>query len=196
MREQLCTLLALHAGQTIDQALAVKMVHELFPDRTFEPAQFAEQQYRGLIFRVERFRDIEDEIRPLHEAHWLETEGHRHGFTMKPDCEAFKASEQAGRLIQFTARSGGKLVGSIRMYLFTSLHTGTLAAREDTFFMLPEHRQGFCAIRFWQFMERCLAAAGVKEITTDSKVINQVGRLNEYLGYTHVANVFHKLLGE
>ena len=43
-------------------------------------------------------------------------------------------------------------------------------------------------------MECALQQIGVLEITTDSKLVNQVGRLNEYLGYKHVANQFHKYL--
>lgn len=194
MREQLCLLLARFAGQTISYELAVEIVRELFPDQTNDPANFTAQDYKGLTFRVERFADIEAEIHALHLAHWQETEAHRHEIAMLPDYEAFKDDERAGRLIQLTARDGDRLVGNIRMYLYTSRHTQTLAAKEDTFYMLPSRRNGFAAIRFWQYMEACLKTMGVQEITTDSKVVNQVGRLNEYLGYSHIANVFHKYL--
>lgn len=37
MRKQLCNLLALHAGQTITQALAVEIVGKLFPDEDETP---------------------------------------------------------------------------------------------------------------------------------------------------------------
>lgn len=186
-------------GEIITPELAAWLEDNAFErfDLSHDPAKFGKREYRGLTFQVERFRDIEPEIHPLHQQHWSETEAHRHGIAMNPDYEAFKASERAGQLIQFTAREGtGQLVGNIRMYLYTSLHTQTLAAREDTFYIVPAHRQGFTAIRFWQFMEDCLAAIGVREITTDSKVVNNVGRLNEYLGYKHVANQYHRFLGE
>ncbi len=186
-------------GEVITPELAAWLEDNAFDrfDLSHDPVKFGQKEYRGLTFRVERFRDIEAEIHPLHQQHWQETEAHRHGIAMNPNYEAFKTSERAGQLIQFTARdAAGQLVGNIRMYLFSNLHTQTLAAKEDTFFVTPTHRHGFTAIRFWQFMEDCLAAIGVREITTDSKVINQVGRLNEYLGYTHIAQVFHKRLGE
>jgi hypothetical protein len=194
MREQLCNLLARYAGQTISHELAVEIVRALFPDQTNEPSNFSPQAYKGLTFQVERFADIETEMHVLHRAHWQETEAHRHAITMLPDYEAFKEDERVGKLIQLTARDGDQLVGNIRMYLYTSRHTQTLAAKEDTFYLLPSHRSGFAAIRFWQYMEGCLKSMGVQEITTDSKVVNQVGRLNEYLGYSHIANVFHKYL--
>lgn len=186
-------------GQVITPELAAWLEANAFEhfDLSHEPAKFGKVDYCGLTFQVERFRDIEAEIEPLHAAHWLETEKHRHGIAMKPDVEAFKADERAGRLIQFTARDGaGQLVGNIRMYLYTSRHTQESESKEDTFFLLPAYRIGFAAIRFWQFMESSVLAIGVRDVYTDSKLINQVGRLNEYLGYTHVANVFHKRLGE
>lgn len=194
MREQLCLLLARFAGQTISYELAVEIVRELFPEQAYDPANFIPQYYKGLTFRVERFSDIEAEIHALHLAHWQETEAHRHEVAMHPDYEAFKEDERSGKLVQLTARDGDLLVGNIRMYLYTSRHTQTLAAKEDTFYLLPGHRKGFAAIRFWQYMEACLKSIGVQEITTDSKVVNQVGRLNKYLGYSHIANVFHKYI--
>ncbi|MCY1165187.1 hypothetical protein D9M73_50870 [compost metagenome] len=186
-------------GEVITPELAAWLEANAFDrlDLSFDPAIFGSALYRGLLFRVERIRDIEKEIHPLHELHWQETEKHRHGLQMQPNYAGFKASEMAGRLLQFTARDAdGALVGNIRMKLYTSEHTQRLVAQEDTFYLMPAARKGFTAIRFWQFMEQAVEAIGVGEIYTDSKVANQVGRLNEYLGYTHVANVYHKFLGE
>mgnify|MGYP002720381048 FL=1 len=173
-------------GEVLTPELAAWLEAHAFDhyDRSYAPAQFAPKTYRGLTFQVERFADVESEIHGLHEEHYRETEGHRHGLTMNPNYEAFKASERAGGLIQFTARCDGVLVGNIRMYVYRSLHTQTLAAKEDTFFLKPAHRQGFAAIRFWQYMECALQQIGVLEITTDSKQVNQVGRLNDCLLYT------------
>jgi len=191
--------LASKLGETVTPEICAWLEAHAFDhyDRSIDISQFAPQVYRGLIFGVERIADIEDEIHPLHQAHWLETEKHRNGSAMLPDYEAFKADELAGRLVQFTARTAaGALVGNIRMYLYRSRHDQQLECKEDTFFLLPEHRQGFTAIRFWQYMETCMQALGVLDIYTDSKVVNQVHRLNQYLGYAHIANVFHKRLGE
>jgi hypothetical protein len=164
---------------------------------------------------VESFRAIRDELHPLHVEHWNTTEKARHSLGLKPDYDGFAAAEMQGRLLQFTARRNGDLVGNIRMYLYTSTHDGTLVAKEDTFFMRPAVRRGFAAIRFWQYMERCVTGGlGVRQIRTDSKVDldaareaaervpqleaelarrRDVGRLNEYLGYTHVSNGYMKV---
>lgn len=186
-------------GEVITPELAAWLEANAFDraDLSHDPLSFPAHSYRGLTFRVERVRDLGDELHALHQAHWAETEGYRHGLQMDPDYQGFADAERLGGLLQFTARDdAGRLVGNIRMYLFKSMHTRRLCAREDTFYLLPEARKGFAAIRFWQYMERSLELIAVQEIHTDSKLSNKVGRLNEYLGYTHVADLFHKILGE
>lgn len=196
MSIQLSIVLSQHIGKTLtlEDAIAIAKAVSESPDLSHDPDKFEPVRYQDLTFQVERFADIEEEIHPLHVAHYAETEAYRAGVSLNPDYAHFRRCERDGGLLQFTARAGDELVGNIRMYLFSNLHTQTLSAKEDTFFLTPAARKGFSAIRFWQYMERCLHQIGVQEITTDSKLVNQVGRLNAYLGYTHVANVFHKFL--
>lgn len=193
--------IAQHLGQVLTPEIAVVLeMAALEPvppqDSSHDPAKFGSKTYRGYVFAVERLRDIRDELHPLHEAHFRETEKHRLGFGLQVDYDYLEHCEMAGRLLQFTARQEGVLVGNIRMFLGQSLHTGTWYAAEDTFFMLPENRQGFVAIRFWQFMEQCVKAIGVREVRTDSKLLNKVDRLNVYCGYTPVATKFVKIFQE
>lgn len=165
-------------------------------DRSHDPEKFGKVNYKGVVLQVERLSDILDEIHPLHEAHFAETEVHRHGLPLDVDYDYMVEMERRGQMLQFTARCEGELVGNIRMYIQTSLHTGTLYATEDTFYVLPEHRKGWLALKFWRYMEDCVKAIGVREVRTDSKVVNNVHRLNEYCGYTHVANKYVKLFTE
>lgn len=153
------------------------------------------QEYRGYVFAVEPFDAALPELHALHEAHFAQTERYREHQGLNPDYEAMLWDWRTGRMLQFTMRHEGKLVGNIRMYLTKSRHTGANVAREDTYFVLEEHRKGFSALRFWQYMEQALLAlVGDVEIRTDSKASNNIGRLNEYLGYQKVAEVFVKHL--
>jgi hypothetical protein len=167
-------------------------------DRSHSPEKFGSKVNGDLVFRVERFRDIIDELHVLHEQHFAETERHRHGFGLNPNYDYMAEMERRGQMLQFTARTvdGGKLIGNIRMYVQDSLHTGTQYASEDTFYILPEYRKGWTALRFWRFMEESVRAIGVREIRTDSKVVNKVNKLNEYCGYKHVASKYIKVFTE
>lgn len=192
--------LAANLGQTLTPEIAALIETSAFDseDRSHHPGKFGARVYKGLVFQVERFADVLPELHALHEEHFAETEIHRLGFGLKPNYDHMAEMERRGQMVQFTARDQetNRLVGNIRMYLQESLHTGTLYASEDTFFVTKDYRLGFAALRFWQFMEESLRAIGVREFRTDSKVTNKVHRLNEYCGYKHVANKYVKVFTE
>jgi len=193
--------IAAHLGKelTPEVAAAIEQAAIDRTDRAIDPGQFASLEVRGLSFQVERFEQVLPELLPLHEAHFAETEKHLDGFALRPNYDYMTERERTGSLLQFTARDTktGTLVGNIRMYLAYSMHTGTLVATEDTFYLLPAYRRGMAAIRFWQYMERAVVdVLGAREICTDSKTVNKVHRLNEYLGYRHVANKYVKTFPE
>lgn len=64
MREQLCNLLALHAGQTITRELAVEMVHALFPPEAaqVQPSQMVQAPGTGKPVTIEQIRLLESHI--------------------------------------------------------------------------------------------------------------------------------------
>ena len=152
------------------------------------------EQYPDYTFAIERIEDIGKEIRPLHWAHWKETEEHRHGLPFDPDYKTFIRYEQAGRYILFTLRAEGILLGNCAMYLTRSAHTQTLMAKEDTLYLLPKARRGQCAKRFVAYVENSLRQLGVMEINITVKRVNRAGRLFRLLGYRHVEDGLTKLL--
>jgi hypothetical protein len=186
--------LAAYAGQTLTQEVALALVRQMFPDRTRQPDTFAPKQYKDYRFQVELLRDICDEIHPLHEAHYAETEHYRAGIALNMDYRALKEREYAGGLLQFTARdNAGQLVGHMRVYLSPSMHTQTLVATEDAFYVKPEHRGGFMAVRLWQYADACGEQIGVAETYFDSKLCNKADSMARYLKYTPVATRFCKI---
>lgn len=130
----------------------------------------------------------------LHELHWSETEAWRHRLSLNPDYIAMAAMERAGRCIQFTVRHKGLLVGNLRVFIHTSLHTQTRFASEDCLFIREEHRGGFLAMGLIRFAERSLISIGVDEIRVNSKVVNNADVLMRRMRYQPVALQFVKVL--
>ena len=149
---------------------------------------------QGFTFSVESIEAIVDEIKPLHRAHWDETEIYRHGLPFNPDYGTFIRYERAGRYILFTVRSAGKLSGNCAMYLDKSAHTQTLIATEDTLYLLPEARKGRVAKRLVGYVENALQVLGVSEINISVKTVNKAERFFRLLGYRHVENGLTKVL--
>jgi len=131
------------AADRIPALIACDAVHRIKPER-----------YGDFVFSLELIEVIANDIKPLHKAHWDETEGHRHGLPLDPDYPAFIRYEQAGRYVLLTLRMGDRLLGNCAMYLDKSTHTQTIIATEDTLYLLPEARKGRVARQFVAYVER------------------------------------------
>lgn len=149
----------------------------------------------GYYFHAFRMDDRITELKELHAQHWNETEEYRHGAEMIPDYGAFRRDEAAGRLVFFGVdEPGGKLIGNCAMYVMPSRHTGERIATEDTLFISKEHRKPGLAKNFIAWMERELAALGVKEVRVDSKTVNHVDKFMKLCGYKEVSTRLMKRL--
>jgi hypothetical protein len=175
-----------------DICLAADRLATLIPAENIQ--QIEPEQHGDLAFSVERIEDIADEIKPLHRAHWDETEEHRHELPFKPDYETFIRYERAGRYVLFTLRSEGGLLGNCALYLDKSAHTQTLVAMEDTLYLLPEARKGRIAKCFVAYVENAMQLLGVSEINISVKTVNKAERFFRFLGYRHVENGLTKIL--
>ena len=197
MKKPLCVVLAKHVGKTITSELAVEILRELFPDLAHTPEKFGVASYKGYTFQAERLADVLPELHPLHQAHYAETELYRASIPMMPNYDAMTEREQAGQLIQFTARNAsGELAAHMRVYVSPSQHTDTLIATEDAFFVPFQHRGGFMAVRLWQFVERSVIAIRVLEICFSSKLVNRADAMARYLKYKPIATRFAKVIDD
>lgn len=147
-----------------------------------------------MIFAVEKLRDCWPEIMELASAHWKETEGYRHNQPFAPSLERYAQYEDAGWLLQVTARQDGRMVGYATMYVTPSMHTQQLIATEDTYFLDPEHRKGLAAIRLYKFAEQECRKLGAVEMMMTEKQETKVGRILQFLGFTQVARQWSKQL--
>lgn len=198
MREMLVMAMARRAGQALTPSVAADILADIFPDKAYAPEQFGRLEYAGYSIQVEPFRMVLPELEVLHAAQWAETEKARFGVAMNPNYAYMAEQERAGQLIQFTARDAAtwELVGNMRVYLYRDLHAQQLTAKEDTFFVLPEHRGGFLAVRLWQFAEKSVVSVGVREVRFSSKLVNKADRMAKYLKYTPVGTEFIKVFNE
>lgn len=200
MNVELVKFLRDNLYEPLTTELAAKIYHlstqveELVSQAQLE--QIKPEQHGEFTFARERMEAIVKEMMPLHQAHWAETEEHRHGLEFKPDYERFIRFERAGRALVFTLRKEGRLLGNFAVYIAQSMHTQTLMATEDTLFLLPEARKGRTSARLIGYAERALKQLGVKEISVSVKLVNKAGRFFQMLGYKHVSNGLTKVLEE
>lgn len=198
MRKLIAIALAKHMGEVLSPDVAIDIARSICDsvDCTIDVTKFVPIEYKKYRIACELVRDILPELHVLHQRHYLETEIHRAGIPLNPDYDVVLDTETAGGLLQFTARliDTNELVGNMRVYLTKSTHTQTLVTTEDTFYVVPEHRGGFMAVRLWQFVEKCCIEMGSREIYFDSKTMNRADSMARYLGYTPVAIKFAKVI--
>jgi hypothetical protein len=189
--------IAAHIGETLTPRLCAQIEAKVSipPARYIELTQFDPEVVGEYVIRVERFADVLPELHRLHEAHFAETEKHRAGLELKPDYDGMAQADRGGRLLQFTVRHAGTLVGNLRMYVGRSAHTDNLIACEDTLYIWPAHRIGMLGSRLIAYAEKCLLVlAPVVEVEADSKLINGADVLLRRRRYEAVATKFHKIL--
>ena len=130
----------------------------------------------------------------LAEMHYKESQLFRRGQSFNPKFERYNQYAQMGCFIQFTVRDEGRMVGYGGVYLVPSMHTQELTAMEDTWFLLPEYRKGWNAMKFFKFMEKVVKERGAKEVTLTVPAGIGTGILCERMGYNRIAEMYNKQL--
>lgn len=197
-QERICQAVNMLAGCVITKEVADALIYAMTtpPDVAIDLDQFEVEQHGEYTFRAERFADVVDELHPLHEAQWQETEGYRAGIAMNPDYERIKDIERSGGLLQLTIRRDGDLVGHIRLYVSRSTHTQRLVAQEDTLYVAKDHRHGMLGLALARYGERQLRRIGVTEVRQDTKATNRADAILRRLKYEPVSTRWVKVLEE
>ena len=118
----------------------------------------------------QRLADIEEEVRELHEQHFGETEEGYLGAGFEPDYDRYKSSEARGDFVLFTLRDHSTLVGYLQYYVFRSMHSAQLThAKEDAFYIAPEHRGRKLAPTVLRYAEHFLQKLGCRFVGMTSK---------------------------
>lgn len=154
-----------------------------------------------MIFAVENLADCWDEVVELAGRHWRETQAYRHAQPFNPQFERYNQYAAAGWYLQFTVRDQGRLVGYGGAYIVPSMHTQRVIATEDTWYLLPEYRKGWTALKFFKFMEAECVKRGAEEVSLTVPEGIGTGVLCERIGYKKVAihyakQILHSSEGE
>lgn len=200
VKQELISTLKSYIGLPLTPEMAAEIF--MVAERMDQLVSFVElskiepEQCGEFVFKIERLEAIIDEMRPLHQEHWNETEAAHNGTPFNPDYATFFRYERAGRCVVFTVRKDGRLMGNFSLYIDRSMHTQTLIASEDTLFLVPDARRGGVAKRFIGYAEKALYQLGVKEINVSVKNSNPAGRFFQIVGYKPVSTGLSKILGE
>jgi hypothetical protein len=147
-----------------------------------------------ILFAVEHWEPLKDEIWPLWQQHYDEIAEDKASVPLDPDWAKYDHLAETGCLHIVTARKDGVLVGYAFNIVSTHLHyRTTLFAFSDLYWLKPDCRGGKTAFRFFAFVEASLAERGVtKAVTNVKRAHDQTSRLFEWLGWRHAERLYVK----
>ncbi len=149
-----------------------------------------------MTFQVERWPQIEEEIKPLLVLNWRETGLDHETIHLDPNFEIYRARDAAGELHVVTARHGNQLAGYFFNFIAPHPHyKSTLFAFQDVYFLKEEHR-GPNGIRLFLATEKYLRERGVREMIANTKISHNKGAMFDKLGWRLTAMTYSKLIGE
>lgn len=149
----------------------------------------------SITYQQEFLDTVEKDIKPLLQDHWEEVAVNKSVIKMNPDWEAYHNLEDNGALRIFTARSDDTLIGYFVVLIRSHIHyKDHIFAANDVLFLKQEHRKGLTGAKLMKFAEKCLKDDGVSVLVVNTKRHKPFDGLLEWLGYSHVENVYSKYL--
>jgi GNAT superfamily N-acetyltransferase len=152
-----------------------------------------------VVIGLEKILNMVDDIRPLHEQHYNETEVLYTDAPFDPDYDRYRKSEEAGSFVVFTVRRDGEMIGYLQYYVYRSMHSkNVLQAKEDALFLSKSARGRGLAPAFLKYAEHCLAQLGCTYAGMSSKSPAGGPNIDAFLqrqGYRPVATYHVKQLG-
>lgn len=148
-----------------------------------------------ITYQQESLTTYKADAMPLLEKHWQEIALNKDKIKMNPDWESYASLEDAGILKIFTAREDQRLVGYFVVLVKTHLHyKDNLFAYNDVLFLDAEYRKGFTGSKLMKFAEACLKEDGVEVMVVNTKRHKPFDVLLKWLGYSHIENLYSKVL--
>lgn len=150
------------------------------------------EQCGSYEFAMEPLSDaLVEELRPINDAIAAELDGE----TAAVDYDLWKALNERGRYVVFTARHEGALIGACTVHVQEAARSRSLVAHEDAMYVRPEHRVGRLAFRFTEYVIARLTEIGVRDFSVTARVGTRSERFFDRIGMRLVAHEYRMRIG-
>jgi GNAT superfamily N-acetyltransferase len=148
-------------------------------------------------YQVEKLKDIQVEIEPLLEAHYLEVHAFiEEGILLSPDWAKYFVLEDIGMIHTVTVRDGDELVGYYISSITSNLHYKEhLYANNDVLYVKEELRNTGVAVEMFSYAEKCYRELGVSVMTIHMKDSKPFTSLCKALAMKKIESTYGKYVG-
>lgn len=145
------------------------------------------------VYATEKLNRVFVDMLPLVAAHWEEV--NEFDVPLDIDWNRYLIADQNGAYHLTTVRLDCQLIGWVGFWIQTHIrHKSMLMAREDWYYLRPEHRLQGWGKRMFCEAESALKQRGVDRIQISCKVRQDHGQLFESLDYRYYEKHFTKKL--
>lgn len=151
----------------------------------------------AIALQQETLYDIVHQVDTLLKMHYEEVALNRHIIKLDPMWHEYAALEKMGRLVVYTARDDGELVGYSAFFINRHMHyAGTTVAINDVLFLHPDQRKSTCGYRLIKFCDDMLKERGdINKIAWHVKLAKDWTNILHKLGYADEEVICGKILG-
>ena len=150
-----------------------------------------------ITYQVETYNELIEDIVPILEDHYMETELYADRIPLNPDYNMYQVGNDVGIIHFYTARDNGALVGYIIMMLAHKPHAkDSLYAMCDMIYVDPAYRSTEVAPELIQFMEAEVKGHGAEVVIINVKAHLRPDSLMQKLAYKEADVSFSKYLKE
>lgn len=144
-------------------------------------------------FAMEPMTDaLIEELRPINAAIADELGD---GSDLVVDYDLWRALNERGRYVVFTARHDGALAGACTVHVQESARSAGMVAHEDAMYVYPQHRVGRMALRFTEYVIARLTEIGVRDFSVTARLGTRSERFFDRIGMRLVAHEYHMRIG-
>lgn len=135
-----------------------------------------------ITFSVENANTLLNEGSELFKKHWKEVDQFTNERPLNIDYATFFQLESQGRLAVFTVRDTGRLVGYAVFTFGVSSHHSIPVASNDAFYIHPQFRRGWTAVKFIKYCLKMLRKTKTKQVSWRTKSRHSFGTILERCG--------------
>lgn len=150
-----------------------------------------------ITYQTETYDEIIDDIEPILEDHYAETELYHQVLPLNPDYQMYRAGNEHGIIHFYTARDDYDLVGYIIMMVANKPHSkDALYGMCDMIYVAPEYRHTEVAPELIQYAEGEIKNQGADVVLITLKAHSKADSLMKSLGYEESDVSYSKFIKE
>jgi hypothetical protein len=136
----------------------------------------------NITFSVENYNTLLNDGASLFKGHWEEIAMYKGSRPLNINHAGFFQAESQGKLAVFTVRSDNNLVGYAVFTFGMSTHYSIPVTSNDAFYLHPQFRKGWTAVKFIKYCLKMLKQSKAKQIIWRTKSYQSFGPILERYG--------------